>query len=486
MPNSKKIILPLHKTKIICTIGPASNSSRVIKKMIKNGMSIVRLNFSHGNLEEHKKTIKLIKKITTDSDNALTILVDLPGAKIRVGKLESEPITLKKGDYVTLTTKDVLGSSSIIPVDYARLPDSVSKGSKIYLNDGLIELKTLLVNNDTIKCKVIIGGIILSHKGFSIPGAKLFLDTITDRDLQIVDFCLNLGVNTFGLSFIKNKEDILKVKEYARKKGKTIHCIAKIERREAIKHFDEILKSADGVMIARGDLGVEIPLQEVPVVQKKLIRKANLVGCPVITATQMLESMTKNTRPTRAEVTDVANSILDGTDAIMLSEETAIGNFPIETVTMMAKIATYIERNRNIEGFTNNLRNRLKKSINYNDISVADVISLNVIEATEILKIKFVFTPTESGNTARRISRFKPNCWVLAFSRDKDTCTYLPFSYGVFPFFSNNKLESWHEFILTFVKNASLVKKGDKVILTQRRFAKQKGGTDSLGIITIE
>jgi pyruvate kinase len=386
---------------------------------------------------------------------------------------------------VILTTKDVLGKPTLIPVIYKKLTESVRKGNKIYINDGLVELKAEYVTTDEVRCKVITGGIVLSHKGVNIPGARLSVESVTDKDIKIVDFALKHGVDTFGLSFIQNADDILRVRDFARKKGKPVYIIAKIERREAIKNFDEILKVVDGVMVARGDLGLEIPLQEVPVVQKKLIRKANLASRPVIIATQMLESMTDSIRPTRAEVTDVANAILDGADAVMLSEETAIGKYPVEAVKMMVKISTYIERNRNVEGFAYN-RDYLKNKVSSDCVSIADVISLNVVEATDALKIKYILTPTESGNTARRISRFKPDCWILAFSRNKDTSSFLPFSYGVYPFFIKNKKAGWHDLILDLIKNVSLVKKGDKVILTQRRFAKQKGGTDSLGIITVE
>ncbi|PNX49756.1 MAG: pyruvate kinase [Thermoplasmata archaeon M9B1D] len=486
MSSLKKVKIPFHKTKIVCTIGPASNSLSTIENMIKNGMSVARLNFSHGSLSEHKKNINMIQSVSNKLNQIITILIDLPGSKIRVGKLQSEPITLNKGDQVTLTTKDVLGKPTLIPINYKKLTENISKGNKIYINDGLVELKAEDVTADEVRCKVITGGIVLSHKGVNIPGVNLLLESVTYKDIKIVDFGLKHGVDTFGLSFIQNAKDILKIRNFARKKGKSVFIIAKIERREAIKNFDEILKVVDGVMVARGDLGLEIPLQEVPIVQKKLIRKANLASRPVITATQMLESMTDNTRPTRAEVTDVANAILDGADAVMLSEETAIGKYPVETVKMMTKISAYIERNRDVEGFAYNLRYYLKNKVSSEHINIADVISLNVVEATEALKIKYILTPTESGNTARRISRFKPDCWILAFSRNKNTCSFLPFSYGVYPFFIKNKTAGWHDFILNFIKNVLLVKKGDKVILTQRRFAKQKGGTDSLGIINID
>jgi pyruvate kinase len=346
-------------------------------------------------------------------------------------------------------------------------------------------LKVQAVVNDEVRCKVIIGGVLYSSKGVNLPGANLFLDSVTQKDLEFIDFGLKEGVDTFGVSFIQNANDILQVKEYARKKGKAICAIAKIERKNAVKNFEQILLVSDAVMIARGDLGLEIPLEDVPSVQKKLINKANLAGCPVITATQMLESMKENTRPTRAEVADVANAILDGTDAVMLSEETAIGNYPIETVQMMRKIAKATEHKRKATPSSCNLQDILRRTVSDDRRSVTDIISLNVVEAAEILQLRYILTPTTSGNTARRISRFKPESWILAFSRQKSTCQFLNLSYGVYPFFMANKTQSWHAPILNFINDAGLVKKNDKVILTQRRFSKKPGGTDSLGILTI-
>jgi pyruvate kinase len=324
-----------------------------------------------------------------------------------------------------------------------------------------------------------------SSKGVNLPVANLFLDAVTQKDLEFIDFGLKEGVDTFGVSFIQNANDILQVKEYAQKKGKTIYAVAKIERKDAVKNFEQILLVSDAVMIARGDLGLEIPLEDVPSVQKKLINKANLTGCPVITATQMLESMKENTRPTRAEVADVANAILDGTDAVMLSEETAIGKYPIEAVQMMRKIAKATEQKRRTTPSSCNLQDALRRTVSDDHRSVTDIISLNVVEAAETIELRYILTPTASGNTARRISRFKPECWILAFSRQKSTCQFLNLSYGVYPFFMANKTKSWHAPILNFINDAGLVKKNDKVILTQRRFSKKPGGTDSFGILTI-
>jgi len=480
----RKFQFPLHKTKIICTIGPASHPPDILEELIKNGMNIARFNFSFGKPSEHKENIKQVMRIADELEKRITILIDLPGSKIRIGTLESEPIVLKKHAQVTLTSQNIPGSEFLIPILYSQLVRSVSKGQIVYFNDGFIQLKVQDVLDDMVHCKVIIGGPLYSSKGVNIPRAKLFLPAVTKKDLAFVDFGLKEKVDTFGISFIRNAHDVIQVKEYAKKKGKTVYTVSKIERKDAVKNFNQILLVSDAIMIARGDLGLEIPLEEVPFVQKKLISKANQAGCPVITATQMLESMKENTRPTRAEVTDVANAILDGTDAVMLSEETALGKYPVETLKMMGKIAEATEKKRVRTPLFLEYQDALQQSIN--NRNVTDILSLNVAEAAETLRVKYILTPTSSGNTARRISRFKPKCWILAFSRNEQTCQFLNFSYGVFPFVLQNKKQSWHAPILSFMQEKGLVKKNDKIILTQRRFSKKPGGTDSFGILTFE
>ncbi len=485
MKEETKVKIPKNKTKIVCTIGPSSKNSNSIQKMISEGMNIARLNFSHGDFKGHSTLIKNIRKANNIKKTNIPILADLPGAKIRVGKLKEGKVFLEKGKNITLTTKNVLGTKEKIPVKYKKLSRSVKKDSIIFLNDGYIELRVLEVNKEDVKCKVLMGGELYSYKGVNIPGKKIFINPVTKKDLEIVDFCLKKDINIFCVSFVEKSDNILEIKKYAEKKGKKIFVIAKIERDEAIKNFDEILEVADGIMIARGDLGMEIPIENVPTIQKKLIRSANIEGKPVITATQMLKSMTDINRPTRAEVTDVANAIIDGTDAIMLSEETAVGNYPVLTVNMMAKIAYSTEKSRNSADLPSTLKNYLKKTVKDSELSIADVISLNVIEASKILDTKYILSTTSTGSTARRISRFKPDCWIISFSRKKDTCDLLCFSFGVYPINMENKERSWHNLILHHIKNKHLVKKGDKVILTQRRFEKEEGSTDSLGIITI-
>jgi pyruvate kinase len=480
-----KLKLPHHKTKIVCTIGPASRSESVLKELIKSGMNVARLNFSHGSPEEHKEDIRLIRTAAKQLNCAVSIMIDLPGAKIRIGKLPQEPFELKRGDSVTLTTKHTSGATSLIPVDYKGLPESVVRGGVIYLNDGFIQLKVQEVSFDKVKCKVIIGGQLLSHKGLNLPGAKIFSDAVTDKDYDFIDFGLREGVNIFSASFIEKAADILKIKNFARKKGRFIYVVAKIERAEAVKNIEEIMAVADAIMVARGDLGVQIPLEDVPAVQKKLILKANLLGRPVITATQMLESMTENIRPTRAEVTDVANAIWDGTDAVMLSEETAIGKYPVETVKIMTRIAAATERKFRAGRTSAELEDYFTRSAKNKNVTVEDVVSLNVLEGARALKARCILTPTHTGSTPRRISRFKPDCWILSFSNGKNTCEFLALSFGVYPFWIKKKAASWHEVIMRFIEDCDLVKKGDRVILTESVSPRWSGGTDSIRIITV-
>jgi pyruvate kinase len=332
------------KTKIVCTIGPASRSEQKLSDMMRAGMGTARLNFAHGTLAQHATDIKRIREVAAREKAECSILIDLPGPKIRVGKLKHEPLHLRKGHVVYMTSRKILRLfHESIPVDYPQLAQSVKKGGLIYLNDGFIQLRVEDIRTSVVKCEVLVGGSLLSYKGLNIPDGKLFIEPVTEQDLRYVDFGLEHGIDLFGVSFLERAGDVLKVKAYAKKKGRKIRTVAKIERAEAVENLDKILKVTDMVMVARGDLGVQIPLEEVPMVQKRIIRKARHRGVPVITATQMLESMVHNVRPTRAEVSDVANAILDGTTAVMLSEETAIGEYPVETVEMMAKIACAVE-----------------------------------------------------------------------------------------------------------------------------------------------
>ncbi len=450
-----------------------------------SGMNVARLNFAHGEFKEHAHNISNIRTLASQARRMVSIFIDLPGVKIRIGQLQNGSVLLKKGQVIVLTTRKVIGTPQVIPVEYKQFLQSVSKARTIFLNDGFIQLKVEKISGHDVTCKVLLGGKLLSHKGINLPGAKINVNPITDKDLAMVDFGLKHGVHIFGLSFVEKAKDIIKVREFARKKGHPVYLIAKIERMDAIANFDEILQAADAVMIARGDLGVEIPLEQVPGIQKRLIQRANIMGRPVITATQMLESMTQNVRPTRAEVNDVANAILDGTDAIMLSEETAIGDFPIETVRMMAKIARSTEEQRDrgdLPDAGKHIDNKIAQS---SLLSITDVTSLNAIRSAKELNVRYILTPTSSGNTARRISRFKPPCWVMSFSAHPPVCDFLNLSYGVQPFFLNKKIAHNPAALFKKLKSQHLVKDGDTVILTERRLSHHSGSTDSLGIVTL-
>jgi pyruvate kinase len=347
------------------------------------------------------------------------------------------------------------------------LPESVNPGSLIFLNDGFIQLVVEKVSGEDVFCRTVIGGPLLSHKGLNIPGVKIFADAVSDADLDFVAFALQEGVDAFGVSFVETADDILKVKDFARKRGQSAYVVAKIERAEAIDNFDAILAAADAIMIARGDLGVEIPLQEVPVVQKKLIRKANLFGRPVITATQMLLSMTENVRPTRAEVSDVANAILDGTDAVMLSEETAIGRYPVEALEMITKIAEPAEQERKAVRSLADLATYFRAAAGSGNAAVKDVVTLNAVESADALNVRCILTRTQSTVAPCLISRFKPDCWILSHGGDEKINNLLALSYGVYPVCLDVDPNSHVDIEMRLLVEAGMVEKNERVILVE-------------------
>jgi len=474
-----------HKTKIVCTIGPSSSSEEVLRALILRGMNVARLNFSHGELCHHREIIHRIRKITSEMDKIVAILVDLPGPKIRVGKLAKEPLLLQQGETVVLTTSKEAYDESFIPIDYPKLTESISPGSLIYINDGFLQLECFEVSGNNVKCKVIVGGELTSHKGVNLPGSNVFLEPVTEKDLQMIDFALDEGLDCFSISFIESADDIRKVREYAASKDKQVFLVAKIEREKAVENINGILLEADAIMIARGDLGVEIPIEDVPVVQKKIIHKANLLSIPVITATQMLESMTSNIRPTRAEATDVANAIIDGTDAVMLSAETAVGKYPLNTVEIMTKIARQTEKWRSTSKTGIYL---MKKAMSKMQLQIDDIIALQINEALQQLPIKYVLIPTASGETCRRISRFRPDTWIIGFSRYPSTCNRLAFQYGVHPIFVEGKVTDWEDTAFEKLKQYGIYAPGKLVIMTQGQTVGhgKKGGTNLLKFIQLE
>jgi pyruvate kinase len=413
------------KTKIVCTIGPASESPQVLEALIEAGMDVARLNFSHGTREEHLKKIEKIREIGERLERPVTILQDLAGPKIRIGKMREGGAELRQGENFTLTTREIVGDEKGASVSYHSLPKEVRPGDTILVADGTIELQVLKSNGQKIECRVVIGGTITSHKGINFPTSTILASPVTEKDLEDLTFGIKHGVDLIGLSYVKGAGDIQAVKKALRQASADLPVIAKIERKEALEKIDEILSASDGIMVARGDLGVETPLERIPTLQKMLIRKANRLGKTVITATQMLRSMVDQTRPTRAEVADVVNAIYDGTDAVMLSEETATGRFPVEAFEMMAKISRAAEEEFPFDHFL-----RMESS-NRTDLPEA-ISHVASILAKEVEAVAIV-TPTESGSTARWVSRLRPRQPILALSRHPSTVRWLNLCWGVWP-----------------------------------------------------
>ncbi len=444
--------LPTHKTKLVCTIGPASDSPEILTKMVQAGMNIARLNFSHGDFSGHKVSIDALRTAADRAGRRVTIMADLPGPKMRIGELEKEPIELQCGAPFTLTTQQIIGDEKRVFVNFPRLPAVVKQGDILFLNDGIIHLEVVSVECEEVRCRVLVGGELSSHKGVNLPGIDLGVSAFTKHDHDCLKFALENGVNAISQSFVETSADIVAVRSAAAALGYHPFIIAKIERAGALDHIDDILQAADGIMVARGDLGVETPLERIAVVQKELIHRANRLGKPVITATQMLESMVDHYRPTRAESTDVANAILDGTDCVMLSEESAMGKFPVEAVAMLARIATVTEPYRTASCDHDIFADyHLLK-----DAHLVGLISRNVQQSVALLAPTAVIVPTASGFTARMISRFKLPVWIAGVSPHDATCHGLQFSYGVSPVHLPEECSDWNGFARTWVGSEGL------------------------------
>jgi pyruvate kinase len=471
--------LPAHKTKIVCTIGPASDSPEIMGRMIQAGMNVARLNFSHGDFTGHKKVIENLREAARTAGRRLAILADLPGPKIRIGQFAQEPVELKPGDAFTLTTEEVVGNSQKVSVSFSTLPQSVKPGDLIYLNDGFIQLEVMNVQGREVRCRVAVGGELRSRKGLNLPGIDLGITAFTDHDRRCLQFALENGVDAVSQSFVEAGEDLQNVRRAAASLGFSPFIIAKIERSRALARIDEILEVADGIMIARGDLGVEIPIEQIALVQKQLMRKANLLGKPVITATQMLESMTGNRRPTRAEATDVANAILDGTDCVMLSGESAMGKYPSESVAMLANIAAAIEPYRP----ATYVRETLRGIGQGGRIRLTDLIALSVETTLERIAPAAVFVPTHTGATARSIARFRPPVWITAVSSQESTCQRLQFSYGVYPLCEPDHPDDWNAYVRNWMQDHEV--KGTLVVLTEGPSAKHPEANNRMEIIDL-
>lgn len=414
------------RTKIVCTVGPASEKQAVLLKMMQAGMNVARLNFSHGTHEEHARRLYQIRECARLAGKNIALMLDTKGPEIRLGYLEKEPLLLETGKKIVLTVDDVKGNENILPVVYKGLPGDVCPGDRILVDDGLIELRVLDKNRRNVECEIINGGEIRSRKGINLPGVTVNIPAVTDRDVSDILFGIKHGMDFIAASFIRKANDVLAIRQIVEESGGGLDIIAKIENREGLNNIDEIIRVADGVMVARGDLGVEIPVEEVPLVQKTIIEKCNQAGKPVIIATQMLESMIHNPRPTRAEATDIATAIFDGADAIMLSGETAIGSYPVEAVQTMANIAGKAESSPKY-------RELLKHRNRVNACTVTDAISHATCSISGDLGAAAIITSTESGYTARMVSKYRSLAPVVAVTPEETVLRKMALVWGVQP-----------------------------------------------------
>jgi pyruvate kinase len=427
------------KTKIVCTIGPASQSPAMLEQLIANGMNVARINFAHGDLKGHARVIADLRAVAAALKRPVAILGDLPGPKMRIGRLGKEPVELPRNQPFVIQTDEIVGDQQRVSMSFPELPRIVKPGDLIYLNDGYIQLEVERAAEREIHCRVKVGGELRSYKGVNFPGIDLGISAFTEHDHRFLRFAAEQKLDAVSQSFVQDAGDIEAVRNAAAALGYAPFIIAKIERSRAVDKLDEILASADGLMVARGDLGVEMPFAQVAVIQKDIIRRANLRGKPVITATQMLESMIGNRRPTRAEVSDVANAIEDGTDCTMLSGETAIGGYPAEAVAAMADIARFTEEKQK----TKLMATLLETSKTRDELRRPDQISLSVYFAVEALRPNVVFARTRSGAAARNLARFRLPVWIVALSQSEKTCQELLFSYGVYPVHEPELPGSW-------------------------------------------
>jgi len=469
----------MRRTKIVATIGPATESPERLRQLIEAGATTFRLNFSHGDHSEHAARIATIRQVSAEMGVHAGILQDLQGPKIRLGRFASGPITLASGDRFSLTSREVSCNQEIATVTYERLADEVSSGSRILLDDGRVEMRVESVDQaqQTLHCTVTVGGVLSNNKGVNFPDVQLSIRALTDKDREDLAFGLAQGIDWVALSFVRNPSDMLEIRELIRSHGHQTPVVAKIEKFEAIDQIDSILPLCDGVMVARGDLGVEMPAEEVPLLQKELIRKANSLGIPVITATQMLDSMVSCPRPTRAEVSDVANAILDGTDAVMLSNESAVGDYPVEAVATMATIARRIERDYPQRVLDSHMATTIPNAI----CQAVSNIARNM-NAAAILPL------TKSGSTARNVSKFRPSTPILAITSDELVARRLQLIWGVNPLLVREQRSSTSTFSLAMAmaRQQGYLSDGDLVVQTAGTLAGVSGSTDfiKVGVVT--
>jgi len=471
----------LRRTKIVCTIGPATDAPEMLAALIDAGMNVARLNFSHGSHDEHRQRIDRLREIASQKKISIAILQDLGGPKLRTG-LMAAPVVLKPGDIFILTNREVPGDSQAVSVTYRDLPIQVKVGENILLADGAIQLQVLDKNKTDLRCRVIDGGALGSHKGINLPQTSLVIPALTEKDKTDLEFGLEAGVDFVALSFVRKSSDIQLVKEVMQTRNSNVPIIAKIEKHEALQKIDAIIDAADGIMVARGDLAVETPLERVPLVQKSLIKKCNRAGKPVITATQMLKSMVDEPRPTRAEANDVANAVLDGTDAVMLSEETTIGKYPVQAVQVMDKILRTTETELKP-------RDWLPTEIHQGKIATAAAVSHAAVGIAQDLNVAAILTPTRSGATAKMVARYRPRVPIVALCHRPETYRALSLVWGVHPIFFDGDLDNSDALIARCKAEAlkrGFVVIGETVLITAGLPPSAQSSTNLIKVETID
>jgi pyruvate kinase len=477
------MITPLRKTKIVCTIGPSCNTQEGIVNLLLHGMNVARINFSHGSHEVHARSIKFIRKAAREYNYSIPVLMDLQGPKIRVGQMKNGGQELEEGSTITITGEDVEGTPEIIPIDYKNLTDEAEVGNQILLDDGLLEFEVTKKLEGKLEAKVIVGGLLKSRKGVNLPNIKISIPSLTEKDRADLEFGLSQDVDFVALSFVRSPDDVIELKKLIAESGNNAAVISKIEKPEAVDRIDEIIEVSDGIMVARGDLGIEIPTEEVPFVQKMIIEKCRSHGKPVITATQMLDSMINNPRPTRAESSDVANAVLDGTDAVMLSGETAAGKYPMEAVNVMNRICRKIEERRG------GLYNSLDYSIpDDSDKQIIESLAHSVINMADNVSAKVISTITHSGSTARRIAKFRPKVPIFAFTETQKIRRQLNLIWGVHSVRLDTLFDTDKSVMIMedYLQDNGMVKVGDRIIVLTGMPMAKRGHTNMVKISTID
>jgi pyruvate kinase len=475
MPNPEV----LKKTKMICTLGPATDRPGVLEQLITHGMNVARLNFSHGSHEEHAKRIARLKKARKDSGIAIAIMLDTKGPEIRTGVLKDGKVMLNQGDHITLTTEDIEGDASRVSVSYKGLPDDLKEGVKILIDDGLIELTVQKIEGQDVECVVDNGGELGSRKSINIPEVSISLPGLTEKDREDLIFGVKHGIDFVSASFIRKAQDVIAIRKVLNNAGgEHVKIISKIESREGVENIHRIITVSDGIMVARGDLGVEIPAEDVPIVQKNIIQRCNIVGKPVITATQMLDSMIRNPRPTRAEVGDVANAVFDGTDAVMLSGETAAGDYPVEACKTMARIVLKTE---------NSPQYKHREHVPHGEMTITNGVCSAVVNIVESLGVKAIIAPTTSGYTPRMLSKYRPNCLIFAVSDNMRTVRRCCMQWGAYCLYvpKMTELDDLVNDVNRILETMNVVKTGDLVVAAAGLPFGIQGNTNTIRVRTV-